>query len=282
MRLAAVVLALASGAAAAAEVTVFRPAAFIGQEWAYYVVVDGKPVTDVFSGERATFQVPPETRTLVIHCPKAMGGYEASRIDYDFSAHPKAYFALSARPECVNIQPVEPPAVAALTRETRPRIARPLEYDPAPRMATKAAPATAPLAAAAPSPASAVSDSSASVAAATAAWVDAFNSRDPARISGLYDSDAVLSDATEAKPRVGASAISDYYKSVPERPTQRVALGEHAIRLYGDTAIDSGTYNLFEMRGGEATVTPARYTLVYRQRGGKWVIVDHQTTPAAR
>ena len=34
--------------------------------------------------------------------------------------------------------------------------------------------------------------------------------------------------------------------------------------------------------GGEATVTPARYTLVYRQRGGKWVIVDHQTTPAAR
>jgi uncharacterized protein (TIGR02246 family) len=112
--------------------------------------------------------------------------------------------------------------------------------------------------------------------------VDAFNSRDPARLSALYDADAVLSDASEAKPRVGASAIADYYKSARERPTQRVALGEHAIRLYGDTAIDSGTYNVFEMRGGEATVTPARYTLVYRQRGGKWVIVDHQTTPATR
>jgi uncharacterized protein (TIGR02246 family) len=280
MRLAALALALASTAAVGAEVTVFRPAAFIGQEWAYYVVVDGKPVTDVLSGERVTFQVPPETRALVIHCPKAMGGYEASRIEYDFSAHPKAYFTLSARPECVNIQPVEPSAAAGFMRQTRARIARPMEYDPAPRTAAKAASPTAPVAAAAPSSAS--GDAAASVAAATAAWVSAFNSRDPARISALYDTDAVLSDASEAKPRVGASAIADYYKSARERPTQRVALGEHAIRLYGDTAIDSGTYNMFEMRGGEATVTPARYTLVYRQRGGKWVIVDHQTTPAAR
>ena len=280
MRLAACALALASTTAVAAEVTVFRPAAFIGQEWAYYVVVDGKPVIDVLSGERVTVQVPPETRTLVIHCPKAMGGYEASRIEYDFSAHPKAYFTLSARPECVNIQPVEPSAASAFMRQTRARIARPLEYDPAPRMATKPAPATAPLAAVSPS--TMTGDPAASVAAATAAWVDAFNSRDPARVSALYDPDAVLSDATEAKPRVGASAIADYYKSARERPTQRIALGEHAIRLYGDTAIDSGTYNLFEMRGGEATVTPARYTLVYRQRGGKWVIVDHQTTRAAR
>jgi uncharacterized protein (TIGR02246 family) len=278
MRLAAFALVLASTAAVAAEVTVFRPAAFVGQEWAYYVVVDGKPVTDVLSGERVTFQVPPETRTLVIHCPKGRG-YEASRIEYDFSAHPKAYFTLSVRPECVDIQPVEPSAAAGFMRQTRARIARPMEYDPA-RTATKAGPATAPLAALAPS--TTTGDSAASVAAATAAWIDAFNSRDPARISALYDVDAVLSDATEPKPRVGASAIADYYKSARERPTQRVALGEHAIRLYGDTAIDSGTYNMFEMRGGEATVTPARYTLVYRQRGGKWVIVDHQTTPAAR
>ena len=282
MRLAAVALTLASTCAAAAEVTVFRPAAFIGQEWPYYVMVGGRPMIDVQSGERVTFQVPPETRTLVIQCPKAMGGYDESRIDYDFSAHPKAYFALSARPECVNIQPVEPAAVAALTRQTRARIAHPMEYDPAPRTSAKAAPAVAPLAAAAPPSAAAAGDQAASVAAATAAWVDAFNSRDPARISALYDAEAVLSDATEAKPRVGANAIADYYKGARERPTQRVALGEHAIRLYGDTAIDTGTYNVFEMRGGEATVTPARYTLVYRQRAGKWVIVDHQTTPAVR
>jgi uncharacterized protein (TIGR02246 family) len=120
------------------------------------------------------------------------------------------------------------------------------------------------------------------VAAATTAWVDAFNSRDPGRINSLYDTEAVLSDASEAKPRVGAAAIADYYKSASQRPTQRVALGERNIRVFGDTAIDSGTYNLFEMRDGHATLTPARYTLVYRNRGGRWMIVDHQTAPASR
>jgi hypothetical protein len=78
------------------------------------------------------------------------------------------------------------------------------------------------------------------------------------------------------------AAISEYYKAAAQRPTQRVALGERSIRMYGDTAIDSGTYNFFEMRDGNATLTPARYTLVYRQRGGKWLIVDHQSAPASR
>jgi len=92
----------------------------------------------------------------------------------------------------------------------------------------------------------------------------------------------VLSDTTEHKPRIGAAAIADYYRTAAQRPTQRVALGERSIRVFGDTAIDSGTYNLFEMRDGQATLTPARYTLVYRNRGGRWMIVDHQTAPASR
>jgi uncharacterized protein (TIGR02246 family) len=178
----------------------------------------------------------------------------------------------------VNIQPVDAKAAANLMRQTRERAARPLAYDPPPRPATPAASAAPTVASAAPI----AGDVAASVAAATSAWVDAFNSRDPARISALYDPDAVLSDATATKPRIGAAAIADYYRSVPQRPTERVALGERNIRVFGDTAIDSGTYNIFEMRDGKATLTPARYTLVYRNRGGKWLIVDHQSTPVSR
>ena len=59
----------------------FRPTAFIAQEWAYYILVGERVITDLNSGERVTLQVPAETRTLVVHCPKAMGGYEASRIE---------------------------------------------------------------------------------------------------------------------------------------------------------------------------------------------------------
>jgi uncharacterized protein (TIGR02246 family) len=269
--------------AAASEVTVFRPEAFIAQEWTYYILVGDRVLADLNSGERVTLQVPPETRALVVHCPTAMGGYEASRIDYDFKANPTAYFVLTARPTCVNIQPVDAKAAMSLTRGTRERIARPVAYG-APRPAT--ASASSAVASAAPAVASAApaagADVAASVVAATTTWIDAFNSRDAARISALYDADAVLSDTTEPKPRIGAAAIADYYRTAAQRPTQRVALGERSIRVFGDTAIDSGTYNLFEMRDGQATLTPARYTLVYRNRGGRWMIVDHQTAPASR
>jgi len=269
------VLALAASAAAAAsELTVFRPTDFIGQEWSYYILVGGRALSDVRPGERVTLQVPSESRTVVIQCPKALGGYNESRIEYDFKANATAYFVLASRPECVNIQPVDAKAAAALMRQTRERASRPLEYDRTPQAAT---PATLATAAAMPA-----GDAAASVVAATAAWVEAFNSRDPARLSALYDAEAVLSDTSEAKPRIGTAAIADYYRSAPQRPTQRVALGERNIRVFGDTAIDSGTYNLFEMRDGQATLTPARYTLVYRNRGGKWLIVDHQSAPATR
>jgi uncharacterized protein (TIGR02246 family) len=283
----AVLLLAAASAAAASEVTVFRPKAFIAQEWPYYILAGDRVLADLYSGERVTVQVPPETRTLVVHCPKFLGGYEESRIDYDFKANPTARFVITARPECVNIQPVDPEAAKTLAGQTKERlVGRAVLYEPAPRAsASAAAPATSVAAAPAPSaaaPAASPSDGQASVVAATAAWVDAFNSRDPARISALYDADAVLSDTSEAKPRIGAAAIADYYRSAPQRPTQRVAIGERNIRVFGDTAIDSGMYNFFEMRDGQATLTPARYTLVYRNRGGKWLIVDHQSVPATR
>jgi uncharacterized protein (TIGR02246 family) len=320
--LAAIALAGATFAAAAAEVTVIRPTAHVGQEWAYYVLIDGKVLADVKTGERVTVSVPADRRTVVIQCPQGLAGYVESRIDYDFKTNPTAYFLITPKLDCVTIQPLDAKDGKAYLGRTKNRPAsRPLEYDP-PRQVVAAsatgvaatgvaaAAAAAPATSAAPSAASAgipsaatastpsgaiaavapaavasapaTNEVSASVAAATAAWVDAFNSRDAARITALYDPEAVLSDATEPKPRTGSAAIADYYKSASQRPTQRVALGERSIRIFGDTAIDSGTYNVFEMRNGNATVTPARYTMVYRQRGGRWLIVDHQAAPAAR
>ena len=36
------------------------------------------------------------------------------------------------------------------------------------------------------------------------------------------------------------------------------------------TAIDSGTLTYFEMRDGNATTIPGRYSFTYQKRGGKW------------
>ena len=275
----AVSLLLAAWAASsvAGEVTVIRPSAFVAQEWAYYILVNNEPAADVRSGERVTFQIPADTRSLVIQCPKGAGAsYAESRIDYDFKANDRAFFVLSAKLDCVTIQAIDAKAAATLISRTRARPAgRPLEYD----RPTTVASSTSAAAPAVPTTDSAAKDQ---VAAATAAWVDAFNSRDPARISAIYDADAVLTDAAESRPRVGGSAIADYYKSAAQRPTQRVALGERSIRLFGDTAIDSGTCTYFEMRDGNAVTTPGRYSLTYRNRGGKWLIVDHHSSLAPR
>jgi len=315
--LAMAALAACTFAATAAEVTVIRPTAHVGQEWPYYVLIGGKVLADVQSGERVTLNVPADTRSVVIQCPQGLAGYVESKVDHDFKATPTAYLLLTPKLDCVDIQRLDAKEGKTYLGRTKNRPAsRPLYYDPPRQVVAASATGVAAAAAAAPAasatvPSAAVpaagaaaaaaapavtasvapaagaaalagGDVSAAVAAATAAWVDAFNSRDPSRITALYDPDAVLTDASEPKPRAGAAAIADYYKSASKRPTQRVALGERTIRIYGDTAIDAGTYNVFEMRDGNATVTPARYTMVYRQRGGRWLIVDHQAAPAAR
>jgi uncharacterized protein (TIGR02246 family) len=274
MRWLVLALGIGSASVAAAEVTVVRPRGFVSDEWPYYVIVGGNAVTDVRAGERATFQVPPDTRALVIHCPKMGGQYDESRLDYDFKSNPSAFFVLHTTRDCVKIEALDAARAAPLMRQTVVRANRRLEYD-------KPSAASAPAATAAPALAADASGRD-QVAAATAAWADAFNSRDSSRIVALYDSEAVLTDTTEARARVGTSAIADYYQSAAQRPTQRVALGERTIRLFGDTAIDSGTLTLFEMREGQASTTPARYSLTYRNRGGKWLIVDHQSSLPAR
>jgi len=276
-RLAALLLALGASAAGATEVTVIRPKSIVSQEWPYYILVDdqAKPLADIRSGERATVQVPAEARTLKIHCPRSLGSYEESRIDFD--AKSPAYFLINVKPDCVAIQPLDAKTAATWANWTRPRpTARIIEYE-SPVVPPKVVLAVS----AAGAPATALNTPAKDqVVAATASWVEAFNSRDAARISALYDAEAVLTDAAEAQPRVGSAAIADYYKNAVKRTTQRAALGERSIRLLGDTAIDSGTLTYFEMRDGNATTTPGRYSLTYQNRGGKWLIVDHHiSTP---
>ena len=215
---AAFLLAACAAAASAAEVTVIRPRGFVADEWTYYVVVAGKPVTDLVAGERATFQVPADTRSLAIHCPKMGGGYDESRIDCP--AATPAFFVLHTTRSCVQIEPVQSAAAASLMRQTVARANRRMEYD-----AGKVG--TAEVAAAQASAPDAARDQ---VAAATAAWAEAFNNRDASRLALLYDADAVLTDASEPRPRMGTGAIG----GAPDRRT-----GELFPHLYGPLALDA-------------------------------------------
>ena len=116
------------------------------------------------------------------------------------------------------------------------------------------------------------------VAAATAAWRAAYDSRDPARITAMYDSDAVLWGTAAKTVAPNPPAIAEYFKDTGKRPNARVAFGEQHIRVYGDVGVNTGYYTFSDVRDGQTVSVPARFTLVFRNRDGKWLIVGHHSS----
>jgi hypothetical protein len=58
-------------------------------------------------------------------------------------------------------------------------------------------------------------------------------------------------------------------------------LGEQRIRVYGDLAINTGTYTFIgpaRDAAGKPISRPARFSFVYRNRDGRWLIVDHHSS----
>jgi len=116
------------------------------------------------------------------------------------------------------------------------------------------------------------------VAAATAAWRAAYDSRDPARITAMYDSDAVFWGTTAKTVAANPAAVAEYFKDAPKSPNARVTFGEQHIRVYGDVAVNTGYYTFSNVRDGQPVSVPARFTMVFRNREGKWLIVAHHSS----
>ena len=117
------------------------------------------------------------------------------------------------------------------------------------------------------------------VIAATAAWAEAFNARDAQRIAALYADDAVFWGTISPTIRTTPEAVLEYFtNSTTRRPNLRIAIGEQHVRVYGDTAINSGCYTSHNMQEGQEIITPMRFTFVFHQRGGRWMIVSHHSS----
>lgn len=120
------------------------------------------------------------------------------------------------------------------------------------------------------------------VAAATQAWIDAMGSHDPARVAALYAPDAVLWGTTSPTIRDNPAAIRDYFNLLTRVPPDyKGILGEQRIRIYGDIAINTGTYTFVgpaRDAAGNPIRRPSRFSFVYRKRDGHWLIVDHHSS----
>jgi uncharacterized protein (TIGR02246 family) len=120
------------------------------------------------------------------------------------------------------------------------------------------------------------------VAAATQAWIDGMASHDPDRVAALYAPDAVLWGTTSPTIRDNPAAIRDYFNLLTRVPPDyKGILGEQRIRVYGDVAINTGTYTFIgpaRDAAGNPLRRPARFSFVYHKRDGHWLIVDHHSS----
>ena len=54
--------------------------------------------------------------------------------------------------------------------------------------------------------------------------------------------------------------------------------GDQLIRVYGNTAVNTGYYTFSFLKDGKTESLPARYSFTFVKDGDKWLIVDHHSS----
>jgi len=117
------------------------------------------------------------------------------------------------------------------------------------------------------------------VEAAAAAWAQAPGEDDPDKVLPLYSSDAVLWGTLSPKLRSDPAALRDYFVGAFKvLAGLKVAFGDHLIRVYGNTAVNTGYYMFSYVQNGESKTFPARYSFTYVKDGDRWMTVDHHSS----
>jgi len=117
------------------------------------------------------------------------------------------------------------------------------------------------------------------VAAAASTWAQALAENEPDKLLPLYAEDAVLWGTLSPTVRADRSALREYFiAAFKALPSLKVAFGDQLIRVYGDTAINTGYYTFSFGKDGEAKSLPARYSFTYVKSGDRWLIADHHSS----
>jgi uncharacterized protein (TIGR02246 family) len=117
------------------------------------------------------------------------------------------------------------------------------------------------------------------VAAAVTKWTEVFAQNNPDTISALYASDGVLWGTLSPTVRNDPGAIKAYFVAAFNAlPNATVKFGDQLIRVYGNTAVNTGYYTFSYVKDGETKAIPARYSFTYVKNGENWLIVDHHSS----
>jgi uncharacterized protein (TIGR02246 family) len=117
------------------------------------------------------------------------------------------------------------------------------------------------------------------VAAAVERWTRVFADNNPDTILALYSKDAVLWGTLSPTVRSDSAGLKAYFVGAFQAlPKATVKFGDQLIRVYGDTAVNTGYYTFSYTKDGETKSIPARYSLTFVKDGADCKIVDHHSS----
>lgn len=108
-------------------------------------------------------------------------------------------------------------------------------------------------------------------------WNAALQTGDAARVTNLYAEDGVLLPTVSNVPRTNHAEIQDYFEHFLEKhPVGTV--NTRNVKIGCNKLTDAGTYTFRVTDGEETRDVPARYTFVWENRDGRWLIVHHHSS----
>lgn len=108
-------------------------------------------------------------------------------------------------------------------------------------------------------------------------WNAALQLQDPQSVAALYAPDAILLPTVSNEVRHNHAEIAEYFERfLLKRPEGR--LSESNVRIFGDMAINSGTYVFTLTIARKKVEVRARFTFVYRKYADGWQIIEHHSS----
>jgi uncharacterized protein (TIGR02246 family) len=126
---------------------------------------------------------------------------------------------------------------------------------------------------------SAVAGPQEDVAAEAQKWATVFADNNPDTMTAFYAKDGVLWGTLSPTVRSDPAALKAYFVGAFQAlPKATIKFGDQLIRVYGNTAINTGYYTFTYVKDGETKSIPARYSFTYVLDGNEWKIVDHHSS----
>lgn len=108
-------------------------------------------------------------------------------------------------------------------------------------------------------------------------WNDALKSGDAGRVTACYADDAVLLPTVSNVPRTNHAEIRDYFEHFLQKRPQGT-INQRNVKIGCNKITDAGIYTFRVIDQGKIKEVPARYTFVYENRDGRWLIVHHHSS----